>query len=203
MGKFVQWLQALALVWGAPGILLVAFLDSSILSLPEIADLLVIWMVTTHPSRFVLYVVCATVGSLVGCLMLFAIGKKGGEALMRRQFSSRNVERTMAAFRRHGVMAVLVPSILPPPAPFKIFVLLAGVAEISVARFSTAILIGRGARYFVEGLLALWYGERAMAYIRDHGVTVALVAVAVLGLGFVMYLAWQRRRPNDVLDAKR
>jgi membrane protein YqaA with SNARE-associated domain len=194
MSRFVQWIQALALTMGAPGILLVAFLDSSILSLPEIADLLVIWMVTTHPSRYVLYASCATVGSLFGCLALFAIGRKGGEALMRRRFSSDRVERTLAAFRRHGVMVVLVPSILPPPAPFKIFVLLAGVAEISVGRFATAIFIGRGARYFVEGLLALWYGERALAYMREHSAGVALAAVAILGLGFVMYLAWQRKK---------
>jgi len=183
----------MALAMGAPGILVVAFLDSSILSLPEIADLLVIWMVTTHPGRFVLYVASATLGSLLGCLMLFAIGRKGGEALMRRRFASDRVDRTLAAFRRHGVMAVLVPSILPPPAPFKIFVLLSGVAEIGVGRFAAAILIGRGTRYFIEGLLAVWYGERAMAYMRDHSAGAALAVVAVLGAGFVLYLAWQRR----------
>ena len=179
---------------GAPGILLVAFLDSSILSLPEIADLLLIWMVTNHRSRFALYVTCATIGSLGGCLLLYYIGKKGGEALMRRRFNSKNIDRTLAAFRRHGVMAVLVPSILPPPAPFKIFVLLAGVADISVSRFAVAILIGRGTRYFIEGLLALWYGERALAFMRDHGPAVALGAVAALAVGFVAYLRWSKAR---------
>ena len=201
MGKFVQSIQALALAWGAPGILLVAFLDSSILSLPEIADLLVIWMVTNNHSRFALYVTAATIGSLLGCLALFYIGRKGGEALMRKRFRSSSVDRTLAAFRRHGVMAVLVPSILPPPAPFKIFVLLAGVAEISATRFSVAILIGRGTRYFVEGLLALWYGERAMAFIRDHGVGVALGAVAILGAGFLAYLYWTRRTQSRTQGA--
>jgi len=112
---------------------------------------------------------------------------------MRRRFASDRVDRTLAAFRRHGVMAVLVPSILPPPAPFKIFVLLSGVAEIGVGRFAAAILIGRGTRYFIEGLLAVWYGERAMAYMRDHSAGAALAVVAVLGAGFVLYLAWQRR----------
>ena len=191
---FAHSIQTLALAWGAPGILLVAFLDSSILSLPEIADLLIIYMVTAHPSRYVLYASAATIGSLLGCLVLFFIGKKGGEALMRRRFKEAHVEKTLAAFRRHGVIAVLVPSILPPPAPFKIFVLLAGVAEISATRFTVAILIGRGARYFVEGLLALWYGERAMNYIRDHGAQVALVTIGVLVVGFVIYLYWPRRK---------
>ena len=193
MSKFVQRIQVLAMALGAPGIFLVAFLDSSILSLPEVADLLVIWMVTNNKSRVVLYVVSATVGSLLGCLLLYGIGRKGGAAFVHKRFGSTNVERTLNAFRRYGVMAVLIPSILPPPAPFKIFVLLAGIADISVARFSTAILIGRGLRYSVEGLLAIWYGERAMAFIRDNGTTVAIALVAVIAIGFVIYLLRSRR----------
>src|SRR3954468_7167133 len=169
MARFIHSIQALALAWGAPGIVLVSFLDSSILSLPEIADLLIIYMVTTHPARFALYVTSATIGSLLGCLALYYIGKKGGEALMRGRMSTHRYDKTLDAFRRHGVMAVLVPSILPPPAPFKPFVLLAGIAEISPVRFTIAIVIGRGARYIVEGLLALWYGERAMTYIQKNG----------------------------------
>jgi membrane protein YqaA with SNARE-associated domain len=193
MGRFVQRIQVLAMALGAPGIFLVAFLDSSILSLPEIADLLVIWMVTNNKSRLLLYVASATAGSLLGCLLLYSIGRKGGASFVHKRFGSTNVERTLNAFRRYGVMAVLIPSILPPPAPFKIFVLLAGVAEISVARFSTAILIGRGLRYTVEGLLALWYGERAMAFIRDNGSTVAIALVAVIAVGFTVYLLRSRR----------
>jgi len=193
MSKFVQRIQVLAMALGAPGIFLVAFLDSSILSLPEVADLLVIWMVTNNKARVVLYVVSATVGSLLGCLLLYWIGRKGGASFVHKRFGSTNVERTLNAFRRYGVMAVLIPSILPPPAPFKIFVLLAGIADISVARFSTAILIGRGLRYSVEGLLAIWYGERAMAFIRDNGTTVAIALVAVIAIGFVIYLLRSRR----------
>jgi membrane protein YqaA with SNARE-associated domain len=185
----------LAMALGAPGIFLVAFLDSSILSLPEVADLLVIWMVTNNKSRIVIYVVSATLGSLLGCLLLYGIGKKGGAGFVHRRFGSTNVERALEAFRRHGIMAVLIPSILPPPAPFKIFVLLAGVADISVARFSTAILIGRGVRYTTEGLLALWYGERAIAFIQQNGTTIALAAVIIIAVGFLVYLRVSRSRP--------
>jgi membrane protein YqaA with SNARE-associated domain len=194
MGRFVQGIQALAMSMGAPGIFLVAFLDSSILSLPEIADLLVIYMVTKRPSLFLLYVASATLGSLLGCLLLYFIGKKGGAALVHKRFDSAAVGRTLDAFRRHGIMAVLVPSVLPPPMPFKPFVLLAGVADISATRFAVAILIGRGARYLFEGLLALWYGERALAFMREHGIQVAVAAIGVLVLGFVIYLYWPRRR---------
>src|SRR5262252_459105 len=197
MGRFVQGIQALALSMGAPGILLVAFLDSSILSLPEIADLLVVYMVTTHRSLFLLYVGSATLGSLAGCLVLYYIGKKGGAALVHKRFDSAAVGRTLDAFRRHGIMAVLVPSVLPPPMPFKPFVLLAGVADISATRFAVAILIGRGARYTFEGLLALWYGERAMAFMQKHGLQVAVITITVLVVGFVIYLYWPSRRPTS------
>ena len=190
MGRFVHRIQALAIALGAPGLLLVAFLDSSILSLPEIADLLIIWMVTHHNARVALYVVSATIGSLIGCLLLFYIGRKGGEALVRRRFNSASVDRTLAAIRRHGVMAVLIPSLLPPPTPFKVFVLLAGGAGISASRFTLAIAVGRGARFLIEGLLALWYGERAMAFIRENGETVSLVVVVFLAVGFVGYMWW-------------
>src|SRR5947207_15627537 len=113
MSRFVHSIQALALMWGAPGILLVAFLDSSILSLPEIADLLVIYMVTRNHALFGLYGVSATLRSLAGCLALFYIGNKGGDALMLRRCHEPHVDSTVSAFRTHGVMAVLVPSLLP------------------------------------------------------------------------------------------
>ena len=197
MGRFVNWVQALALTLGAPGLLLVSFLDSSVLSLPEIADLLVIWMVTQHKARLVLYVLSATTGSVAGCLLLYFLGRQGGHALMRKRFSSASVDRTLGAFRRHGVMAVLIPSILPPPAPFKIFVLLAGVADISVARFTIAITIGRGARYLLEGLLAVWYGDRAIAFIHAHGRSASLAAVGLLAVGAAGYLLWTKARAGN------
>ncbi len=102
----------------------------------------------------------ATLGSLAGCLALYYVARKGA----RRSSASASARAASiarsATLQRYGVLAVLIPSLLPPPAPFKIFVLLAGVAEIPVARFSIALLIGRGVRYLARGLLAVWYGER-------------------------------------------
>src|ERR1700694_4917307 len=162
MGRIVARIQALALAFGAPGLFVVSLLDSSFLSLPEIADLLVVWMVVQHKDRLILFAVSATLGSLCGCLALYYVGLIGGDALVRKRFASASVDRTLAAFRRHGVMTVLIPSLLPPPTPFKIFVLLAGAARIRATQFALAITIGRGVRYFVEGLLAIWYGDRAI-----------------------------------------
>ncbi len=196
MGRIVARVQALALALGAPGLFLVALLDSSILSLPEIADLLVIWMVVQHQGapRPRTPRARRSVRS-AGCLALYYIGRKGGDALVRKRFRSATVDKALASFQRYGVMAVLIPSILPPPAPFKIFVLLAGVAEIGVGQFATAVAVGRGARYFTEGLLALWYGEQTIVFMREHGAAVSL-AVACCGrlAGYVLWRKAVRRR---------
>jgi membrane protein YqaA with SNARE-associated domain len=194
MGRILDRVQALALALGAPGLFLVALLDSSVLSLPEIADLLVIWMVIQHKERLILYAVSATAGSISGCLLLYYIGRKGGDALVRKRFRSAAVDKTLASFRRFGVVTVLIPSILPPPAPFKIFVLLAGVARIRVGQFAVAIAIGRGTRYFGEGLLAIWYGDRAVAFIHDHATTVSLWIVGLLVVALAGYILWGKTR---------
>jgi len=192
MGTLADRLRALALAMGAPGLLLIAFLDSSFLSLPEIADLMVVYMVTHHKSRVVLYAFSATLGSIGGCLVMYFIGKKGGDALVSKRFTTRNIERAKASFQRHGVMTVLIPSLLPPPAPFKIFVLLAGVAHVDVRKFVLAIALGRGVRYLALGFLAVEYGDRALAYMHENGVKVSLIAVGVLAAGFVAYLVWSK-----------
>jgi membrane protein YqaA with SNARE-associated domain len=194
MGKIAAQLRALALLLGAPGLFLVAFLDSSFLSLPELADLLVVWMVTRHKSQLLLYVAAATLGSLAGCLALYYVGRKGGEALMRKRFKGATVDKTLARFQRHGITAVLVPSMLPPPMPFKPFVLLAGAAGITPTQFSIAVVMGRGARYLALGILAVEYGDQTMTYLAEHGVAVSLAAAGVIIAGFGAYLAWTKAR---------
>lgn len=194
MGRLVHWVRGLAASLGAPGLFLISFADSSpFMTLPEIADLMVVSMIVRDHAQLIPCVIYATAGSLVGCLMTYYVGKKGGDALIRKRLHPARIDKTMGAFQRHGVMAVLIPSILPPPAPFKIFVLLAGVADIKLSQFTIAIIVGRGARYLVEGLLAIWYGRRAIAFMRAHATAASLTAVGLLALGFVGYLIWSKR----------
>src|SRR3954462_13833794 len=193
MGEFVGRIRALALTLGGPGLFLVAFLDSSFLPLPGITDVLLVVAVTRRPAAMLWYVVMTVAGSVAGCLVLHYLGRKGGEALVRRRFTGKKIERAMAALQRNGVMAVLVPCLLPPPAQFKIFIQLAGAVGISATRLSIAIAIGRGVRYLALGILAVQYGERAMAYMHDPGTRVSLEALGVLVLGFGVYLLWSRR----------
>ncbi len=100
----------------------------------------------------------------------------------------------MATLQKNGIMAVLVPSLLPPPSPFKLFVLLAGVVGISVVKFSTAVAIGRGVRYLALGFLAVKYGDAATAYMKEHGTMVSLAVVGILAVGFGAYLWFSKAR---------
>jgi membrane protein YqaA with SNARE-associated domain len=196
--SLLVWIQGVAAALGAPGLFLVAALDSSFLSLPQVNDLLLILSVTRHPELMPLYATMSTLGSLAGCFVMYAIGRKGEEALIRKRFSGPRSLRALALFKRYGMLAVLVPAILPPPAPFKIFVILAGASRMNPWSFATAIVLGRGFRYFGEGLLAVWYGERALAFLEENGRPVALwTGVTVLGLG-AAYLWWRSRRPATV-----
>jgi membrane protein YqaA with SNARE-associated domain len=198
---FIDSVQAFAATLGAPGLFVVAFLDSSFLSLPQINDLLLVLSVTKSPHLMPLYATMATLGSIAGCFVMYAIGRKGGDALLRSRFKGPHLERAMRLFHRYGLLAVLVPAILPPPAPFKVFVVLAGAAKLEPWKFAIAVGLGRGFRYFGEGLLAVWYGEAAMDFLRGHGRQVALWAgLAVLVAG-IAYAVWHNRRARAEASA--
>src|SRR5437763_11036730 len=194
MGELVGRIRSLAMALGGPGLFLVAFLDSSFLPLPGITDVLLVITVTRHPSAMLFYVALTVAGSVAGCLALHYLGRKGGEAMVRKKFTGEKIERAMAALQRNGLMAVLIPCLLPPPSPFKIFILLAGVVGISATRLAIAIAIGRGVRYLALGILAVKYGDRAMAYMHEHGTAVSLEALAAVIVGFGIYLAWTNAR---------
>lgn len=198
MTRVVEWIQGFAISLGGPGLFLIAFLDSSFLSFPEVNDLLIIWLTTQHPERMLYYALMTTLGSIAGCLALYTLARKGGEAFLRKRFHERHIDRAMDLFQRYGLLAVLIPSILPPPAPFKIFVLAAGVTRVKLTHFITAIAIGRGVRYFGEGLLAVWYGEAAADFLRDNAKPVAISVAVVVFVGALAYILWQRRKSAGV-----
>lgn len=186
-------IQGWASELGGLGLFVIAALDSSFLSFPQVNDLLIIYLSTKYPERMPYYASMTTVGSLVGCFLLYGVARKGGEVFLRRRFSAARVDRGMALYQRFGLLAVVVPSLLPPPTPFKIFVLMAGAAAVAPWRFALAIIIGRGIRYFGQGYLAVRYGEQAAEIVRDNG---ALVGIALAGLALLIgaLVYWTRRR---------
>ncbi len=186
MQSFITWVYGLALSLGGPGLFAVAFLDSSFISLPQINDLLVVLMVVRNKAGMPYYAAMATFGSVAGCYVLYLIAERGEEFLARRM-KAPHAERALAAYRRHGVLALMVPAILPPPAPFKLFVLMAGAAEVTPLRFVLAIAAARGLRYLVLGALAVRYGDTALQLMRTRG---SVVAVWLAGLIVAAVLIW-------------
>ena len=192
MRAFISWLYAVALSLGGPGLFTVAFLDSSFVSLPQINDILVVLMVTEQKALMPYYALMATAGSIAGCYVIYYLARKGGEAFVRKRLKRGHVERSLALYRKHGLMALMVPALLPPPAPFKLFVLAAGLADVRPLQFVLAIAIARGLRYFALGILAIYYGDAALELMRTHGRTVALVLAGLLAAAGVLF--WLRTR---------
>ncbi|HVQ63686.1 MAG TPA: VTT domain-containing protein, partial [Terriglobia bacterium] len=139
------------------------------------------------------------VGSVIGCLLLYGVGRKGGEAMLKKRFAADKILRVRGWYQKYGMLAVIVPSLLPPPLPFKIFVLSAGAFQVPWPRFVTAVAIGRSIRYFSEGLLAVWYGKRALQIVADNFPIVGLVLAALIVAGAFVYVYMRRRRMNSSL----
>ena len=189
MKRLAAWIQAYAVAWGGFGIFVISFLDSSFLSFPEVVDLLIIGMVIQRPHLLLYYSLMGTAGSLLGCLVLYYLARAGGEAFVRKRFKERHVDRGLVLAQRYGLLIVIVPALLPPPMPFKIFILIAGVAEIPVLQFSVAVAVARFVRYFGEGLLAIWYGEAAFTFLRANAGKIGLAlagAALVIGLAVIV-----------------
>ncbi len=194
MSRLVSWAETFAASLGGPGLFVVAFLDSSFISLPEINDVLVVMLVARDETLMPYYAAMATLGSVCGCLVLYLIGRRGGEALLQRRFGGARVTQAMGWFKRFGVLAVVIPAILPPPAPFKVFVLLSGVAKVPTATFCGAVALGRGIRYFGEGALAVRYGDQAIDFLQADGSWLWVGIAAVCAVAVVAYASLRRHR---------
>jgi membrane protein YqaA with SNARE-associated domain len=191
------WLRETLLPYGGIGLMILAVCDSSFLSLPEVNDILLMTFSIKEPSGMVKFASLTTAGSVIGCALLYSVGRKGGEAFLRRTFAGERVARVQRWFQRHGILAVIVPSLLPPPTPFKIFVLSAGAFGISWPKFITAVVIGRGIRYFSEGILAVTYGPAAIEFVQQNYGKVGLaVAILIAVSAFLFFTLGRRRVPS-------
>ena len=194
--KIPHWLQGVIASTGGLGLFLLAFLDSSVLSFPVINDLLVISLSIQTPARMPYYALMATLGSLAGCVLLYFIARKGGEAMFHRYAGERALH-IKDWIDRNGFLGMLVAALLPPPTPFKIFVIAAGVFEVPVRSFSLALLIARTVRYFGVGLLAVRYGAAATHYLVQHKLkTSLLVLVVVLAAYLLLRFVWRHVHPK-------
>ncbi len=195
-----SFLYSFALALGGPGLFLIAAADSSFLSIPEGNDVLLVILSTGQGWGTMAYYATMTIlGSVTGCVLLFTVGRRGGRFIRKRLSETRRQE-LQDAYERWGVWSILVPSILPPPTPFKIFVLWAGMFGVPYQRFIVAVFLGRSIRYFMWGALAVLYGESARYFLEHNlrfvGIVLFVVLVAVV-LTIVLVRLRTKRTPRQ------
>ena len=194
MGGILTAIQHWATEFGGVGMFVIAFLDSSFLSFPQVNDLLIIVASTRNHARMPYYAGMTTLGSLLGCFALYIVIRRGGEKWVRKKLKGRFFDRAITLYQKYGLMAVIVPALLPPPVPFKAFVFLSAAAAVSPVKFGLAILIGRGIRYFGQGYLAVLYGEQAADFMKKYGAEIGIgLAIAAIVVGFVVVKLRQKK----------
>jgi membrane protein YqaA with SNARE-associated domain len=193
-----RWLEVnvigLPVYFAAPAMIVIGALDSSLLSLPEINDYLVVGRCYKYPTAAFYFPLFAAAGSVLGCLLLYTIVRRGGQALLRKRFKLEHIKRVEKAYERFGFLAIGLPAILPPPLPFKIFVATAGALENPRWKFLLTVMIARSLRYYVEGILAVSYGRRVLLFIRDNGIVVVSIVATIVLIGLLIYFLIKRRR---------
>ena len=200
-----DWLHALAKRLGyfivhvpifvaGPAMILIGALDSSLLSLPEVNDYLVVARCYTHPRAVFFFPMFAAVGSVLGCLLLYTILSRGGRAVLYRRFNPEHIKRVERAYARFGILALALPALMPPPMPFKIFVATAGALQFPRRKFLLTIFLARAFRYYVEGTLAVFYGERVLRFSQDNAILIISIVTCLLVVALAIYLASSKGR---------
>jgi membrane protein YqaA with SNARE-associated domain len=196
----IKWLTRLSeylITYGAFGLFVVAVLDSTFVPLPSSVDALMLLLSATNPSWMLLYAFMATAGSAVGCLILYLISRRAGARALSR-FSERKQARVKNWIERYDMFAVLVATLLPPPFPFKLFVITAGVFRFSLVRFMLAILVGRGFRFLLEGYFAVRYGAQAKEILAKYYPWIGLGLV--VGIVIFVLVRQKLKRPQILTD---
>ena len=196
--SIARWLEVhvigLPIYFAAPAMIVIGALDSSLLSLPEINDYLVVGRCFRQPSAAYYFPLFAAAGSVLGCHILYTIVRRGGQAVLRRRFNLASIKRVERAYERYGFFAIAIPAVLPPPLPFKIFVATAGALEYPRWKFLLTVMIARSVRYYVEGILAVFYGRRVLLFMKDNGLVIISIVGALVLIGVVVYIVVKRRR---------
>lgn len=204
LAAVARWLEVnvigLPVYFAAPAMIIIGALDSSLLSLPEINDYLVVGRCFKDHSAVWYFPLFAATGSVLGCLLLYTIVRRGGQAVLRKRFSLQSIKRVERAYERFGFLAIGIPAILPPPLPFKIFVATAGALEYPRWKFLLTVMIARSLRYYVEGILAVYYGRRVLLFMKDNGLVIISIVATALLIGLAIYFFVKRRLVKGTPD---
>ena len=170
--------------FGPFGLLTIAFLDSVLIPIPGGVDAVLLLLAASRPSWMLIYVAAATIGSTAGCVGLYRLSQKAGKRALAR-FSESKQKRVKDLIDRYDVISVLVASLLPPPFPFKLFVVSSGVFRLNLVRFTLAIAGGRTFRYLLEAYLAARYGEHAKDLLAHYYPAIGIILAALIVIAFV------------------
>lgn len=192
MLKSLTNLKESLLAFGLPGLFLIALLDSAAVPLPGGVDAVLMLLVWQHPEHALWAVLAASVGSTLGCVILYYIGRAGGELALARFHASQR-ERVKQSIDRYDFLAMALAVIAPPPFPTKLVILSAGVFRLQLGRLILGVLAGRCSRFSVEAYLAARYGGQAADVIKQHYVSF-FVGV---GLVILLVVAWNRLRKRS------
>jgi membrane protein YqaA with SNARE-associated domain len=195
LARYTAWILRALAPLGIWGVFAIAFADSALLGMP--VDAIVAYYVYQDHRRLLLYVLMASAGSALGSIPLYLIGYEGGEIVLRKRIPEERFLRIHRSFERHEFWALMFPGMLPPPMPFKIFVLAAAVFEMRFRDFIAAIFAGRFVRFLTLGLLTLWFGPQVVGLVgtlfRRHIFWV--LGAVVVGVG--VWLVVRRRGPRE------
>ena len=191
--KTLTRLSEYLITYGAFGLFAVALLDSTFVPLPSSADALMLVLSTAHPRWMLLYALMATSGSALGCYILYYLSRRAGSRALNR-FSEAKQKRVKDLIERYDMFAVLVATLLPPPFPFKLFVVSAGVFRFSILRFMIAIIVGRAFRFLLEGFFAVRYGQDAKVILARYYPWIGLG----LALGILLFVVLRRLVKREV-----
>ncbi len=196
MAKSTAFLWAFLKPLGAWGVFAIAAIDGSSIGLP--VDAVVGGYVWANKARLLLYVLMAAAGSTVGSIVVYVIGYKGGEQLLRKRISPEKFEKIHSAFEKHPFWSLMFPAMLPPPTPFKAFALAAAVSEMRFSHYLGAIFAGRFLRFFLLSLLVVKFGPDFISIFGTIFKQHIYVALLVVGAGLVaMWLKWRANKVND------
>lgn len=190
--KYTEWIRALLLPFGPWAVLIIATVDSAFMGIP--LDPVVVGYVWARPHLFWAFCLMASVGSAVGSLVPYWIGYKGEELLLEKRIPPRTLEKIRRSFEKHEVLALVVPSMLPPPTPFKLFVLFAGAARLPIRDFLLAIFAGRMLRFLILSALTVAFGPSVLSMVTQHG---KIVFAVIAGVAVVGFLYWYFRRKRE------
>ncbi|HEU0184666.1 MAG TPA: VTT domain-containing protein [Blastocatellia bacterium] len=180
----------------APIMILIGALDSSLLSLPEVNDYITAYRVAHNPSEVYYFPLFPAIGSVIGCLILYRIAQRG-EQFVTKRFHPRHLDRVKDIYRKWGIFALVIPALLPPPMPFKIFVATAGALNYPPTRFAVVIMIARTARYYFWGWVAFFFREEVLqilGWMESHVIEILGGVIALFVLSFIGRRVFTRLR---------